>query len=75
MELAIAHIGPSWFVALYCPAEHRYLDSTHEFASALAALAYVTHWQALGATIRERSQAMYRALVAEAAQGAAVVSV
>ena len=75
MELAIAHIAPAWYIALYCPAEHRYLDSTHTFVSSHAALSYVTHWLAQGATIRERSQAMYRALVAEAAQGAAVVSV
>lgn len=75
MELALAHLGPSWLIALYCPAEHRSLDRTHEFASAQAALSYVTHWTAQGATIRAASQGAYAALVEEAAQGAGVVRV
>lgn len=73
MQIALAHIGPSWLVSLFLLEERRYLDEEHTFVSAHAALSYVQHWAAQGATIRERSQAMYVALQAEAAAGAALV--
>jgi hypothetical protein len=73
MELALAQLSDHWCVSLYLPAEHRFIDGPHTYASALAALAYAAHWQALGATIRPASQAAYAALEAEAAAASAVV--
>ena len=73
MELALCRIGHTWLIALYLPAEHRSLDRTHEFASAIAALSYVAHWQHEGATIRPASQVAYATLVEEAARAGAVV--